>query len=119
MFGRYSLDLSSSKSNFKPETIKKYSKVFEYSNDNISPSLEAPIIINKNNDYEFTIAKWGLIFDWLPKGKTLFNIRSETIREKKFSRDIVETQKCLIPFNHYFEWKKENNINQKIGRAHV
>ena len=49
----------------------------------------------------------------MPKGKTLFNIRSETIKEKKFSRDIVETQKCLIPFNHYFEWKKENNKNQK------
>ena len=40
MCGRYFLDLNNSKSNFKPETIKKYSKVFEYSNDNISPSLE-------------------------------------------------------------------------------
>ena len=40
MCGRYSLDLSSSKSNFKPETIKEYSNIFEYSNDNISPSLE-------------------------------------------------------------------------------
>ena len=113
MCGRYSLDLNSSKSNFKSETIEKYSSVFEYSNDNISPSLEAPIIINKNNDYEFTIAKWGLIFDWLPKGKTLFNIRSETVRENNFTRDIVDTQKCLIPFNHYFEWKKENDRNQK------
>ena len=113
MCGRYSLDLSSSKSNFKPETIKEYSNIFEYSNDNISPSSEAPIIINQNKNYKFIIAKWGLIFDWLPKGKTLFNIRSETVREKNFTRDIVDTQKCLIPFNHYFEWKKENDKNQK------
>ncbi len=113
MCGRYSLNLSSSKSNFKPETIEKYSNVFVYSNDNISPSSEAPIIINQNNNYEFIIAKWGLIFDWLPKGKTLFNIRSETVREKKFSSEIIDTQKCLIPFNHYFEWKKENDKNQK------
>ena len=51
MCGRYSLDLSSSKSNFKPETIKKYSNIFEYNNDNISPSSEAPIIIDQNNNY--------------------------------------------------------------------
>ena len=44
---------------------------------------------------------------------TVVSIISETVREKNFTRDIVDTQKCLIPFNYYFEWKKENDKNQK------
>ena len=53
------------------------------------------------------------MFDWLPKGKTLFNIRSETVREKSFSNKLIENNRCLIPFNYYFEWKNTDTHKQK------
>jgi len=111
--GRYSLNLKDNQSYFKQETIDNFKPIFEYSNGNISPSTEAPIILLQNSKYLFKQSKWGLLFDWLPKGKTLFNIRSETVREKSFSNKLIENNRCLIPFNYYFEWKNTDTHKQK------
>jgi putative SOS response-associated peptidase YedK len=111
--GRYSLNLKDNQSYFKQETINNFKPIFEYSNGNISPSTEAPIILLQNSKYLFKQSKWGLLFDWLPKGKTLFNIRSETVREKSFSNKLIENNRCLIPFNYYFEWKNTDTHKQK------
>ena len=113
MCGRYSLNLKDNQSYFKQETINNFKPIFEYSNGNISPSTEAPIILLQNSKYLFKQSKWGLLFDWLPKGKTLFNIRSETVREKSFSNKLIENNRCLIPFNYYFEWKNTDTHKQK------
>ena len=109
MCGRFSLDLPSSKSSFKKETIETNKDIFLFSNFNIAPTDWSPIIIKKLNNYVFQKSKWGFEFNWLPKGKTLFNIRTETIFEKSFSKDLIISNRCLVPFNHYFEWKKEEN----------
>ena len=113
MCGRYSLNLKDNQSYFKQETINDFKSIFEYSNGNISPSTEAPIILLQNSKYLFKQSRWGLLFDWLPKGKTLFNIRSETVREKSFSNKLIENNRCLIPFNYYFEWKNTDTHKQK------
>ena len=113
MCGRYSLNLKDNKSYFKQETINNFKPIFEYSNGNISPSTEAPIILLQNSKYLFKQSKWGLLFDWLPKGKTLFNIRSETVQEKSFSNKLIANNRCLIPFNYYFEWKNTDTHKQK------
>ena len=113
MCGRYSLNLKDNQSYFKQETINNFKPIFEYSNGNISPSTEAPIILLQNSKYLFKQSKWGLLFDWLPKGKTLFNIRSETVQEKLFSNKLIANNRCLIPFNYYFEWKNTDTHKQK------
>ena len=113
MCGRYSLNLKDNQSYFKQETIDNFKSIFEYSNGNISPSTEAPIILLQNSKYLFKQSKWGLLFDWLPKGKTLFNIRSETVQEKSFSNKLIANNRCLIPFNYYFEWKNTDTHKQK------
>lgn len=109
MCGRFSLDLPSSKNSFKKETIENYKDIFLFSNFNIAPTDWSPIIIKELNNYVFRNSRWGFEFDWLPKGKTLFNIRTETVFEKSFSKDLITSNRCLIPFNHYFEWKKEED----------
>ena len=114
MCGRYSLDLEKSKSNFKEETHKKFTKIFSYRDNNISPSSNNPIIYLNNNEFIFDLFKWGLNFDWLPKGRVLFNVRSETIFEKKFSKDLLLKQRCLVPFNSYFEWQNRGSLKQKF-----
>ena len=113
MCGRYSLNLKDNHNCFKTENVEKFTNIFQYDYDDISPSSSAPIIIRKNNKYEFLLSKWGLIFDWLPKGKTLFNIRSETVKEKNFTKFLLKSQRCVIPFSSYYEWKKEGNSKQK------
>ena len=37
----------------------------------------------------------------------MFNTRAETLFEKKFKKDLLINQRCLIPVNCYYEWKKE------------
>ena len=113
MCGRYSLNLKDNQSYFKQETINNFKPIFEYSNGNISPSTEAPIILLQNSKYLFKKSKWGLLFDCLPKGKTLFNIRSETAQEKSFSNKLIANNRCLVPFNYYFEWMNTDAQKQK------
>ncbi len=114
MCGRYSLDLENSKSNFKEETLKKFTKIFSFKDSDISPSSNNPIIYLNNNEFIFDLFKWGLNFDWLPKGRVLFNVRSETIFEKKFTKDLFLKQRCLVPFNSYFEWQNRGSLKQKF-----
>ena len=113
MCGRYSLNFKDNQSYFKQETLNNFKQIFDYNNDNISPSTEAPIILLQNSKYSFKQSRWGLLFDWLPKGKTLFNIRSETVQEKSFSNKLIENNRCLIPFNYYFEWMNTDTHKQK------
>lgn len=113
MCGRYSLNLPSSKTSFKKETIEKYPKVFDYVNGDIAPSTFNPIIFKRQDEYIFEFAKWGFEYDWLPKGKLLFNVRSEIVFEKSFSNNLIKTSRCLIPFNCYFEWKTSDSFKEK------
>ena len=113
MCGRYSLNLPSSKTSFKKETIEKYPKVFDYVNGDIAPSTFNPIIFKRQDEYIFEFAKWGFEYDWLPKGKLLFNVRSETVFEKSFCNNLIKTSRCLIPFNSYFEWKTTDSNKEK------
>jgi len=114
MCGRYSLNLENSKSNFKEETLVKFSKIFTYKNSDISPSTNNPVIFFRNNEYIFDLFKWGLNFDWLPKGRVLFNLRSETVLDKGFSKNLILKQRCLVPFNSYYEWQNNGSSKQKF-----
>ena len=113
MCGRYSLDLSNAKTVFKKETTEKYPKVFDFISLDIAPSTFNPIIFKRQDQYIFEFAKWGFEYDWLPKGKLLFNVRSETVFEKSFSQNLIQNSRCLIPFNCYFEWKTSGSNKEK------
>lgn len=114
MCGRYSLDLNKSKTSFKKDTLDKFDKIFSFKNLDISPSSLSPVISFNNNEYVFDLFKWGFDFDWLPKGKVLFNVRSETVADKSFSKDLLARNRCLVPFNFYFEWQNIGKIKQKF-----
>jgi putative SOS response-associated peptidase YedK len=111
--GRYSLNLEDSQSEFKPETIINNKEIFSFNNPDISPSSLSPIIFKNEKKYDFEISRWGFSFDWLPKGRVLFNIRSETIDQKSFSKEILKSQRCIIPFSSYFEWQVDERITKR------
>ena len=48
--------------------------------------------------------------DWgfpIPKGSLVINARSETIREKPLFRDLLDTRRCLILSDGFYEWKEK------------
>lgn len=53
--------------------------------------------------------RWGLIPVWAKDEKIsykLFNTRSESVFEKPMWKGIVKRNRCLVPANGFYEWKK-------------
>lgn len=79
---------------------------------NIAPAQVVPVITNKNPK-EFSFFKWGFIPNWsLNEGvaSNLVNARSETVLSKVPFKQAVRSQRCLIPADGFFEWKKEGKL---------
>ncbi|MBN1168635.1 SOS response-associated peptidase [Candidatus Woesebacteria bacterium] len=103
MCGRYTLT--------QPEKLKKR---FKTVNDikkiepsyNIAPAQYLPTI-TRNSPNKITMMKWGFVPHWgKDKKLSLINIRSETVKEKPYFKNILFKDRCLIPSDGFFEWKK-------------
>ena len=56
--------------------------------------------------------KWGLVPFWAPDpsiGNRMINARAETLMEKSSFKRLVETRRCLVPADGFFEWQREGN----------
>jgi putative SOS response-associated peptidase YedK len=56
--------------------------------------------------------KWGLVPSWSRDqsiGNNMINARAETITEKPSYRRLVESNRCLIPADGFYEWRREGN----------
>jgi putative SOS response-associated peptidase YedK len=79
---------------------------------NIAPSQEVPVIVQKDGVNELKPMKWGLVPYWAPDpsiGNNMINARAETITKKPSYRRLVESQRCLIPADGFYEWRREGN----------
>ncbi len=64
---------------------------------------------------EATHLRWGLVPRWAKDNKNasrMINARSETAREKPSFRSLVNTRRCLIPADGFYEWKTEGGTKQ-------
>ena len=98
------------------QKLKKLLKLLEEEqlvnlSDNIAPFTDIGVVYSNNNNISsFRNMYWQLIPDFCTEFKSkysMFNTRAETLFEKKFKKDLISTQRCLIPANCYYEWKKE------------
>lgn len=79
---------------------------------NIAPSQEVPVIIRNGGKNELKIMRWGLVPSWAPDrsiANRMINARAETISEKPSFRSLVERQRCLIPADGFYEWRREGS----------
>lgn len=113
MCGRYLLDTEIR------EIIRTYkiqrNEIREYKAGDVYPSANAPIIFD-NGQRTITEAKWGFPFGF--KRGIVINARSESITTKPMFKQSFHTARCIIPANHFYEWKeegKENKIKHAIG----
>jgi putative SOS response-associated peptidase YedK len=78
---------------------------------NIAP--RQPVLVVRNSAKglrELVAVEWGLVPEWKKEigDKPLINARVETIVEKPSFRSSVKRQRCLVPFNGWYEWKTIN-----------
>jgi len=76
---------------------------------NCAPSQRLPVITNIEPD-RLHFFHWGLVPFWAKDTKMaakMINSRAETITEKPAFRKAFEKQRCLIPANGFYEWKKQ------------
>lgn len=76
---------------------------------NIAPT-QPILILRKQGDGTFCIEpmRWGLVPAWadsLQSAYSMFNARSETLLEKSSFKHLVQTSRCTILADGYYEWQ--------------
>lgn len=76
---------------------------------NIAPTQPVPVIRQTPNFRELAIMRWGLIPSWATDpsiGLRTINARAETITTTASFRVPLRTQRCLIPADGFYEYKR-------------
>jgi|TARA_B100001093_G_scaffold518985_1_gene605881 putative SOS response-associated peptidase YedK len=112
MCGRYVITKPVSKT---IDIVKTNIKVEDEDNFNAHPTQKLPIIKSYTNGKALEICEWGLVPNWskkLDKFSPLINARLETLVEKITFKNLIQTSRCLVLADGYYEWKrnKDNKI---------
>lgn len=113
MCGRYSITKVVKKTK---NIVENNEGVQDIENYNAYPTQQLPII--KKDEDSLTLANynWGLVPKWSEKitdFRPLNNARLETLTEKRTFSGLIKNQRCLIPADGYYEWRK-NDEGKKI-----
>ena len=82
-----------------PELMPRY---------NIAPTQLSPIVISKGKGRELLVARWGLVPAWsrdLSLGAGMVNAPAETLEAKPAYRVALQSQRCLVLANGFYEWQ--------------
>ena len=82
---------------------------------NISPTQYSPVIVQNSKKRIIKNMHWGLIPSWSKDKKfssNLINARLETIKEKPSFKNLVNTNRCIVVANGYYEWTQTDNGKQ-------
>lgn len=88
---------------------------------NVAPGQFMPVINNDKPD-EIQHFRWGLIPNWSNNesvGMNFINSKGEHIFSKAPFKQIAPKQRCLIPSDGYYEWKKagKNRVPYRVTMA--
>lgn len=90
---------------FYSEDLERYNPLPNY---NVAPTHFMPVITSDDPEH-FHIFRWGLIPFWAKDKKIsykMINARIETILEKNAYKKAIETRRCLVPMDGFYEWKR-------------
>ena len=74
-------------------------------NYNTVPSNNLYVLASKKDLRVIKTMSWGITPKW--SKKKLINARIETLQQKPSFRNLLNTNRCLIICDGYYEWKKE------------
>jgi putative SOS response-associated peptidase YedK len=75
---------------------------------NAAPTQRLPVITNQQHD-RLQFFRWGLIPHWAKDesiGNKMINARAETLTEKPSFKKLIESKRCLVVSDGFYEWKK-------------
>ncbi len=84
---------------------------------NIAPTQEVVSVINDDGSKHLAWLRWGLIPKWAKSesiGNRMINIRAETLEEKPGFRRLLDSKRCLMVADGFYEWKEENGVKYPI-----
>ena len=93
------------------DIVKTNIKVEDNDNYNAHPTQQLPIIKSYTNGKALELCEWGLVPAWskkLEKFSPLINARKETLMEKVTFKNLIQTSRCIVPADGYYEWKRED-----------
>tara|TARA_B110000259_G_scaffold134159_1_gene151236 strand:+ start:30 stop:656 length:627 start_codon:yes stop_codon:yes gene_type:complete len=108
MCGRYVITKPVTKT---ADLVKTTIKVEDKDNYNAHPTQKLPIIKSYTNGRTLENYDWGLVPSWASDKKDfrpLINARMETLMEKVSFKNLIQTSRCLVVADGYYEWKREN-----------
>lgn len=79
-------------------------------NFNVAPTTAVPVLIHRDGAIELEIMQWGLVPSWSkdPRvGAKMINARAETLTEKVSFKNLVRSNRCIIPMSGFYEWHRE------------
>jgi putative SOS response-associated peptidase YedK len=84
---------------------------------NVAPSQPVPVIRQDAREPARRLSKmrWGLVPSWSTDpsiGYKTINARSETVATTPSFREPFKSQRCLIPADGFYEWKREGKTKQ-------
>jgi putative SOS response-associated peptidase YedK len=82
---------------------------------NIAPSQDVPVIRQHPEQPKRlgSQMRWGLIPFWAKDpslGVKMINARAETVATKPAFRDALRKQRCLIPADGFYEWRRNGKV---------
>jgi len=105
MCGRYSLGNTDGMTEFFEISEVRLPPRF-----NIAPSQLAPTIrMDEEGKRKLDQLQWGLVPHWFkdkPSSSMLINARGETVHQKPAFRSAFRRNRCLVPADGFFEWRK-------------
>ena len=121
MCGRYAITKAVKKTK---SIVQNIEGVEDTDNFNAYPTQLLPIIKKDQDSLTLSNYHWGLIPKWSEKMqdfKPLNNARLETLMEKKTFSGLIGKQRCVVPADGYYEWRKNDEgkkFPQFIKREH-
>lgn len=91
---------------FYPEDLQQHNPL---PNFNVAPTHFMPVITSVDQSH-INIYKWGLLPFWAKDQKMAYkmiNARIETILEKNAFKKAIQSRRCIIPMDGFYEWKKD------------
>jgi putative SOS response-associated peptidase YedK len=90
--------------------VKTDIKVEDKDNYNAHPTQKLPIIKSYTNGKALENCDWGLVPSWAEGKKDfrpLINARLETLMEKVSFKKLIQTSRCIVVADGYYEWKRQ------------
>jgi len=84
---------------------------------NADPSAKNMVLRRRDfGELALSPMRWGLVPEWAEgeaRHRPLVSVRAETVGEEIEWRRLLNTHRCLVPADQFFEWKRADGVKTK------